>query len=206
MNELITYSIFHTKNTKAQEEICFIVRREAEKVFSYPSEQTTDAHLPILHSSATHTPTTSPTMVTSPQSSPHYHHSSHNHSHHNTPPPPHPCHRRSSSQRPTRTSLRIRFTFIIMMGCTFNQDLIMISHHNIRGYHIHKAELQAFLEDHSPDVLTLNETFTMKGYKYNMPHYTAMTRNREHRGRSILATPRLSCHRDRRHSANQNNG
>ena len=35
LSELITYSIFHTKNTKAQEEICFIVRREAEKVFSY---------------------------------------------------------------------------------------------------------------------------------------------------------------------------
>ena len=42
LSELITYSIFHTKNTKAQEEICFIVRREAEKVFSYPSEQATD--------------------------------------------------------------------------------------------------------------------------------------------------------------------
>ena len=46
---------------------------------------------------------------------------------------------------------------------------------------MHKAELQAFLEDHSPDVVTLNETFTKKGYKYNMPHYTAVTRNREHR-------------------------
>ena len=56
----------------------------------------------------------------------------------------------------------------IMMGCTSNQDLIMISHRNIRGYHIHKTELQAFLEDHSPDVVTLNETFTKKGYKYNM--------------------------------------
>ena len=41
---------------------------------------------------------------------------------------------------------------------------------------MHKTELQAFLEDHSPDVVTLNETFT----KYNMPHYTAVTRNREH--------------------------
>ena len=29
--------------------------------------------------------------------------------------------------------------------------------------------------------MTLNETFTKKGYKYNMPHYTAVTRNREHR-------------------------
>ena len=45
---------------------------------------------------------------------------------------------------------------------------------------IHKAELQAFLEEHSPDVVTLNETFTKKGYKYNMPHYTAVTRNRGH--------------------------
>ena len=33
LSELITYSIFHTKNTKTQEENCFIVRREAEKVF-----------------------------------------------------------------------------------------------------------------------------------------------------------------------------
>ena len=52
-----------------------------------------------------------------------------------------------------------------------------------------KAELQAFLEDHSPDVVTLNETFTKKGYKYNMPHYTAVTRNKEHRkggGEAIL--------------------
>ena len=46
---------------------------------------------------------------------------------------------------------------------------------------MHKAELQAFLEDHSPDVVTLNDTFTKKGYKYNMPHYTVVTRNREHR-------------------------
>ena len=68
-----------------------------------------------------------------------------------------------------------------MMGCTSNQDLLMISHHNTRGYHMHKAELQAFLEDHSPDVVTLNETFTKKGYKYNMLHYTAVTTNREHR-------------------------
>ena len=100
-SELITYSIFHTKNTKAQEEICFIVRREVEKVFRYPSEQTTDAHLPILPTSAAHTPTTSPTMVTSPQSSPHSHQSPHNHPPNNTPPPPPPCPRRSSSQRPT---------------------------------------------------------------------------------------------------------
>ena len=28
--------------------------------------------------------------------------------------------------------------------------------------------------------MTLNETFTKKGYKYNMPHYTAVTRSREH--------------------------
>ena len=27
---------------------------------------------------------------------------------------------------------------------------------------MHKAELQAFLEDHSPDVVALNETFTKK--------------------------------------------
>ena len=68
-----------------------------------------------------------------------------------------------------------------MMGYASNKDLAMISHHNIRGYHIHKAELQAFLEDYSPDVVTLNETFTKKGYKYNMPHYTAVTRSRKHR-------------------------
>ena len=161
-------------------------------VFSYPSEHTTDAHLPIPPTSATHTPTPSPTMVTSSQSSPHCHQSSHNHSHHNTPPPPPPQrHRQPSSHPPTRTSLRIRernkSTFTIMMGCISNQDLIMISHQNIRGYHMHKAELQAFLEDHSPDVVTLNETFTKKGYKYNMPHYTAVTRNREHRKRGGVA-------------------
>ena len=68
-----------------------------------------------------------------------------------------------------------------MMGCTSNQGLTMFSHRNIRDYHLHKAELHAFLEDHSPDVVTLNETFTKKGYKYNIPHYTAVTRNREHR-------------------------
>ena len=71
----------------------------------------------------------------------------------------------------------------------------MISHHNIRDYHIHKAELHAFLEDDSPDVVTLNETFTKKGYKYNMPHYTAVTRNREHRkggGVTILLSQYLA--------------
>ena len=46
---------------------------------------------------------------------------------------------------------------------------------------MHKTELQAFLEDHSPDAVTLNKTFTKKGYNYNMAHYTAVTRNREHR-------------------------
>ena len=107
LSELITYSIFHTKITKAQEEFCFIVRREAEKVFSYPSEHTTDAHIPIPPTSAIHTPTPSPTMVTSSQSSPHSHQSSHNHSH-NTPPPPPQRRRQPSSQPPTRTSLRLR--------------------------------------------------------------------------------------------------
>ena len=63
---------------------------------------------------------------------------------------------------------------------------------------MHKTELQAFLEDHSPDVVTLNETFTKKGYEYNMPHYTAVTRNRtrEGGGSSNLATSGLSLHRD----------
>ena len=46
---------------------------------------------------------------------------------------------------------------------------------------MHKAEVQAFIEDHSPDVVTLNDTFIKKGYKYNMPRKTAVTRNREHR-------------------------
>ena len=108
LSDLITYSIFHTKNTKAQGEICLIVRREAANVFSYPSEHTTDAHLPIPPTSAAHTPTTSPTMVTSSQSSPHSYQSSHNHSHHNTPPPLPQRHRHSSPQPPTRTSLRLR--------------------------------------------------------------------------------------------------
>ena len=78
------------------------------------------------------------------------------------------------------------------MGSTSNQEFIMISHHI---YNIHKAELQAFLEDHSLDVVTLNETFTKKEYTCNMPHYTAVTTNIG-RGRSNLATPRLSFHRD----------
>ena len=47
---------------------------------------------------------------------------------------------------------------------------------------MHKTELQAFLEDHSPDVVTLNETFTKKGYKYNMPHYTAAETENTGRG------------------------
>ena len=64
LSELITYSIFHTKNIKAQEEICFIVRREAEKVFSYPSEQTTDAHLPILPTSYTYNVTNHGNLTT----------------------------------------------------------------------------------------------------------------------------------------------
>ena len=62
---------------------------------------------------------------------------------------------------------------------------------------MHKAELQAFLEDHSPDVVTLNETFTKKGYKYNMPHYTAVTRNREQRkggGVAILLRHDMTWH------------
>ena len=53
----------------------------------------------------------------------------------------------------------------------------MITHHNIRGYPKHKSELQAFLEDHSPDVVTLNETMS-KGYNYKMPHYNSLTRDR----------------------------
>ena len=64
------------------------------------------------------------------------------------------------------------------MGSTSNSNLIMISHQNIRSFHQHKHELQAFLEDHSPDVVTLNETMTKDGYKYNLPNYTAMTNNR----------------------------
>ena len=68
------------------------------------------------------------------------------------------------------------------MGCTSNQNLITISHHNIRGYHMHKAGQQDFLEDYSPNLVTMNETFTKKGYRYNMPHYTAVTRNREQGG------------------------
>ena len=45
--------------------------------------------------------------------------------------------------------------------------------------HVNCFLTTAKLEDHSPDLVTLNETFTKKGYKYNMPHYTAVTRNRE---------------------------
>ena len=185
LSELITYSIFHTKNTKAQEEICFIVRREAEKVFSYLSEQATDPGSPTVSTCHTHAytftpnPTNPGNLITSyssvTTSSLTRHHfattiTTTSHIFNLTTTSTFV----SSYQKPTQ------ITIAIMMGFTFNQDIIMISHHNIRGYHIHKTELQAFLEDHSPDVVTLNETFTKKGHKYNMPHYTAVTRNREH--------------------------
>ena len=110
LSELITYSIFHTKNTKAQEEICFIVRREAEKVFSYPSEQATDPGSSTLSTSATHTPTPSlPTTQTQVTSSPHIHQSPLHRSPMITPPPlSPPRHTLSTSQQPVRSSLRIR--------------------------------------------------------------------------------------------------
>ena len=109
LSELITYSIFHTKNTKAQEEICFIVRREAEKVFSYPSEQATDPGS-TLSTSATHTPTpTLPTTQTQVTSSPHTHQSPLHRSPMITPPPlSPPRHTFSTSQQPVRSSVRIR--------------------------------------------------------------------------------------------------
>ena len=109
--ELITYSIFHTKNTKAQEEICFIVRREAEKVFSCPSEQATDQCSSTVSTSATHMPTPSlPTTQTQVTSSPHSSvtTSSLTHDHFTTTST---C--VSSYRKP------------IMMGCTSNQDLII---------------------------------------------------------------------------------
>ena len=110
LSELITYSIFHTKNTKAQEEICFIVRREAEKVFSYPSEQATDPGSSTLSTSATHTPTPSlPTTQTQVTSSPHIHQSPIHRSPMITPPPlSPPRHTFSTSQQPVRSSVRIR--------------------------------------------------------------------------------------------------
>ena len=86
LSELITYSIFHTKNTKAQEEIYFIVRREAEKVFSYSSEQATDPGSPTV--STSHTPTPSlPTPQIQVTSSPHIHQSPHHRSPIITSPP-----------------------------------------------------------------------------------------------------------------------
>ena len=152
LSELIIYSIYHTKNTKAQEEFCFIAGRGADRVFSNPSEQTTDVPLPILPISVPNMPTTTgtttPTQVTSSHSFPHKHQSLHNHPRHNiTPPPP------LSTTRHTRST---------MMCCTSNQDLVMISHHNIRGYHLHKAELHAFLEDNSPGVVRRKCTSTTR--------------------------------------------
>ena len=107
LSELITYSIFHTKNTKAQEEICFIVRREAEKVFSYPSEQATDPGSPTV---STYTPTPSlPTPQIQVTSSPHIHQSPHHRSPIITSPPlPPPRHIFLTSQQPVRASVRIR--------------------------------------------------------------------------------------------------
>ena len=73
----LSISMFHTKNTKAQEEICFILSsKEAEKVLSYPSEQATDPGASTLSTCATHTPTPSlPTTQTQVTSSPHIHQS-----------------------------------------------------------------------------------------------------------------------------------
>ena len=114
LSKLITYSIFHTKNTKAQEEICFIVRREAEKVFSYPSEQATDPGSSTVSTSATHTPTPPlPTPHTQVTSSPHIHQSPHHRSPIITSPPlspplSPPRHTFSTSRQPIRSSVRIR--------------------------------------------------------------------------------------------------
>ena len=114
LSELITYSIFHTKNTKAQEEICFIVRREVEKVFSYPSEQATDPGSPTVSTSVTHMPTPSrPTPQIQVTSSPHIHQSPHHRSPIITSPPlspplSPPRHIFSTSQQPVRSSVRIR--------------------------------------------------------------------------------------------------
>ena len=110
LSELITYSIFHTKNTKAQEEICFIVRREAEKVFSYSSEQATDPSSPTVSTSTTHTPTPSlPTPQIQVTSSPHIDQSPHHRSPIITSPPlSPPRHTFSTSQQPVRSSVRIR--------------------------------------------------------------------------------------------------
>ena len=156
---------FSHQKHKAQEEIYFIVRREAEKVFSYPSEQATDPGSPTVSTSATHAytftpnPTNPGNLITSYSS---VTTSSLTH-HHFTTTITTTSHIFnltttsifvSSYQKPTQIAIAI------MMGCTSNQDFVMISHHNIRGYHIHETELQAFLEDHSPDVVTLNVTFT----------------------------------------------
>ena len=110
LSELITYSIFHTKNTKAQEEICFIVRREAEKVFSYLSEQATGPGSSTVSTSATHTPTPSlPTTQTQVTSSPHIHQSPLHRSPMITSPPlSPPRHTFSTSRQPVRASVRIR--------------------------------------------------------------------------------------------------
>ena len=99
---LITYSIFHTKNTKAQEEICFIVRTEAEKVFSYPSEQATDPGSSTV-STSTHTRTPSLQtpqiqVTSSPHRSPII----------TSPPLSPPRHTFSTSRQPVRSSVRIK--------------------------------------------------------------------------------------------------
>ena len=109
LSKLITYSIFHTKNTKAQEEICFIVRREAEKVFSYPSEQATDPGSPTVSTSATHMPTPLPTPQIQVTSSPHIHQSPHHRLPIITSPPlSPPRHTFSTSQQPVCSPVRIR--------------------------------------------------------------------------------------------------
>ena len=149
-------TIFHTKNTKAQEEICFIVGRQlsiranywcASSYSTYHCDSYTHTYNIINHGNLTTVISTLPPVtstlppVTTQSLTP---------QHFTTTL----LHKRSSSQRPTRTSLRIRNRN--NHDGLSNKDLIMISHHNIRGYNIHKAELQASLEDHSPDVVTLN--------------------------------------------------
>ena len=98
MCELVTYSIFHTKMTRNQDEICHIVRREATKIFGNPTDTITDFTI------------SSPTsQVTSNITSPIVNTQSHRTM--SSPPSPPPTrnsdHRAQSQPPPLRRSTRI---------------------------------------------------------------------------------------------------
>ena len=64
------------------------------------------------------------------------------------------------------------------MTQTNHKQTIIISHHNIRSIKHNHTDLLAFLEDHSPDIMTFNETWLKKGMKYDIPEYKIFRNDR----------------------------